>query len=157
MKRSTSGTWTGVLCGLWVLAGLAIAPIAVAADDAAVNEGLQITIMMFSGRENPTFVVSDASELQAVMGSLREARTVVDRDGTVLPSRLGYAGLILDNVGEVSGLPQQLRVYRNQIELRDETVTFAEDDGALERTVLQYAVAHEALDDEMLKFIRADD
>jgi hypothetical protein len=76
---------------------------------------------------------------------------------TVIPSILGYKGVIVDNPNKISGLPAFLAVYRGDIEVKDEFKKFLVDEGAsVENLLLNEAMRKGVIDERILKSIKPD-
>jgi hypothetical protein len=126
------------------------------------EEGLKVTVLLFSGRTNPSFVIP-ASEI----GNKKMIRELFDtakkntkfRGQSVTPSKLGYNGLMIEKVGEVKDFPyQRAYIYKENIEI-DGTLTegkqFLLDGGRnIEDFLIQLATEKGALNARMLKHIK---
>lgn len=130
------------------------------------KEGLEVTIHVFSGRQNPAFVISDEDTLKQ-FEELVNKSNAADKFSkeTVIPSILGYNGIVVKPVGEVTVLTdlEMLAVYNGYIEkkttgladTRDVIVTFLIDEGgAVEDFLLNLALANGAIDQEIYDFIK---
>ena len=139
MKRSIS-----VTC----LALAILALTACASGSAAQGAGVQVTVLLYSGRENPTFTLTaeQAERFRQLLAAAQPDPSF--RGGSVLPSILGYNGLLVRG-------GQDLAVYGGRIEIQDrEGKRFAADGGALEGFLLEAATQNKALDAEQLRFIQ---
>ncbi|HEX5719943.1 MAG TPA: hypothetical protein VF179_27560 [Thermoanaerobaculia bacterium] len=147
MKTSTS-SMSLALTALAV--ALALAACASGSARAAEGDGVQVTVLLYSGRPNPTFTLT-AEQAERVTQLLAAAQPDPDfRGGSVLPSILGYNGLL------VRGGAQDLAVYGGRVEIQGrEGKRIVSDGGALESFLLEAATQNKALDDEQLRFIRA--
>lgn len=140
MRRSTS---------FMILALIVLALTACATGSAAQGTGVQVTILLYSGRENPTFTLT-AEQTERFRQLLAAAQPDPELRGrSVLPSILGYNGLIVRG-------GQDLAVYGGRIEIQDrEGKRFVSDGGALEDFLLEAATQNKALDAEQLRFIQS--
>lgn len=128
---------------------LALAACASGSARAAEGDGVQVTVLLYSGRPNPTFTLT-AEQAERVTQLLAEALPDPDfRGGSVLPSILGYNGLL------VRGGAQDLAVYGGRVEIQGrEGKRIVSDGGALESFLLEAAAQNKALDAEQLRFIQ---
>lgn len=130
------------------------------------NDGLEVTIHVFSGRQNPVFVISDEETLREFEELVDKAKVDEGFDkSTVIPSILGYNGIVVKPVGEVTVLSdlEMLAVYHGTIEKKTKSVdgkdgvvtTFLVDEGgALEDFLLTLALAEGAIDQKIYDFIK---
>ena len=149
MRTSTS-SMSLVLTALIV--ALALAACASGSARAAEGPPGQVTVLIYSGRPNPTFTLT-AEQAERVRQLVAAAQPDPNfRGGSVLPSILGYNGLLVR--GGIAGL-QDLAVYGGRIEMQDrEGKRFVSDGGALESFLLEAAAQSKALDAEQLRFIQ---
>lgn len=129
------------------------------------KEGLEVTFLVFSGRRNPAFVITDEDTLKQ-LEELVDKSKVDDKFSkeTVIPSILGYNGIVVKPVGEVTVLTdlEMLAVYNGNIEKKttgiddkSTTVTFLIDEGgAVEEFLLNLALANGTIDQEIYDFIK---
>ncbi len=120
----------------------------------AAPDGVEVRVLLFSGRPDPTFVLPEArlAELTRALNSARENREF--QGETVLPSRLGYKGFLLLNPARQAGLPTEIAVYRGDIEVAAEPRRFLADGGALEQWLVERAQEAKAIDERALQWIR---
>jgi len=111
------------------------------------NRGVKVTIAVFSGRENPTFFITDAKTLEAIGKMVGRAKTnSVITDGAVMPSRLGYRGVIVENTGNVPNLPSKIELNGIDMKTKDAGTRYLMDDGSLEDLLIEEAIAREVID-----------
>jgi len=126
-SRATPAWLSVVLC----LGLVAPAIPALAQDDQGAQA--KVTVLLYSGRPNPSFTLDDAAVRR--LAELLAAATPVqdyERD-SVMPSILGYNGLVVETRGERAGLPRRLVVYHNDLEAGDGEKRFLRDEqGAIE-------------------------
>jgi hypothetical protein len=151
MKRSSSAmslalTAVAAACALMACASGS-------AGAAEGSEAPQVRVLIYSGRPNPTFSLTP-EQSEHVRQLVAAAQPDPEfRGESVLPSILGYNGLLVE--GGKAGLPASLAVYGGRIEVRDqEGKRFLSDGGALESFLLEAAEKSHALDAEQLRFIR---
>lgn len=135
---------------------LLVALAACASGSARAAEGGaagQVTVLLYSGRPNPTFTLT-AEQAERVRQLVAAGQPDPEfRGGSVLPSILGYNGLLVR--GGIAGLPD-LAVSGGRIEIQDrEGKRVVSDGGALESFLLEAAAQNRALDAEQLRFIQA--
>jgi hypothetical protein len=128
---------------------LALAACASGSARAAEGDGVQVTVLLYSGRPNPTFTLT-AEQAERVTQLLAAAQPDPEfRGGSVLPSILGYNGLL------VRGGAQDLAVYGGRVEIQGrDGKRIVSDGGALESFLLEAASQNRALDAEQLRFIQ---
>lgn len=130
------------------------------------TDGLEVTIHVFSGRQNPVFVISDEGTLTQFEELVNKSK-VADRfeKSTVIPSILGYNGIVVKLVGDPGVFPglETLAVYDGYIEKKitdiddksSVTVTFLIDEGsAVEDFLLNLALDNGTLDQKIYDFIK---
>ena len=117
----------------------------------------KVTILVFSGRPNPVYFIEEEQLFDKIKLLLKKANpnTAFKRD-TVIPSRLGYNGMIFETSGKMAGFSETILVYGNDIELRNKEVRFLKDDGSLEKSLLEMALEKKAIDERILEFIHSD-
>lgn len=145
MKRSTS-----ITC-LVILGVLVLAACASRSDGEAEGGGPRVTVLIYSGRPNPTFSLT-AEQAERVRQLVAAAQLdSAFRGESVLPSILGYNGLLIE------GLPASLAVYGGKVEVQESEggKRFLSDGGALEDFLLETATQNRALDAEQLRFIQS--
>lgn len=123
---------------------------------AEFNEGLQVTILIFSGRPNPTFILTDKAILTQLK-TLFKTIPVNDkfRATTIVPSILGYNGILVEAQGKISKLPNRFLVYKENIEIEgiQQKKILLDNDHVVEDLLLNYALEQEILDKKMSDLI----
>lgn len=149
----TASFWLLVIC--LAATFMVLSPNTKAMDDLAGN--VKVTILVFSGRPNPVFMIEDDLLLDEIKTILDRANPNTEfKDSTVIPARLGYNGMIFENPAKKAGLPATISVYENNIELKNEQVRFLKDDGSMERLLLEQALEKKVIDQKIVDFIRSD-
>ncbi len=121
----------------------------------AQEQGLKVTVLIFSGRPDPTFSLTRDNEFQTVSSALEKAvENKSFRGETVIPSRLGYKGILVENISGVKGVPRSIAVRGRDIEIRNKHVLFLRDNGELERYLLEEAMKKGAIDKTLFREIR---
>lgn len=118
------------------------------------SNGAQVTFLLYSGRPNPSFTLS-AAQVQRVQQLLAAAQPASgSQDRTVLPSILGYNGIVIESRG-TSGLPVSVEVYRNRIAVHERDARrILSDNGALEQFLVSAGSESKALGAAELRFLR---
>lgn len=118
-------------------------------------EGVEVTLMIYSGRVNPSFILDQAA-VTRVGELLRAAQPNPAFQGTsVIPSVLGYQGIMIVDLTGASGLPGTIALRNEDIEVQGVEARFLRDRGAtLERFLLDQAVAQKAIGPETRALIR---
>jgi len=123
-----------------------------------LSEGVEVRALIYSGRENPSAPLTSAQmeELRTLALGLPENPSW--KGGTVTPSRLGYAGLIVVNGTKAGGLPDYAALYEGNVELNfsDRTLYLTDENGVLEAWLLQRLTEAKALTQEELRLIRGE-
>jgi hypothetical protein len=121
--------------------------------------GLRVTVLLDSGRIDPTFTIDDGDaigELAQLYGQAKPAPESAPGQ-TAAPSGSGYKGMQIENPGGEGGLPRQITVYQDRVQARDAggAERLFADGGACERFLLDQAVRAKALDQKAAEQIRA--
>lgn len=130
--------------------------------EGSIKKGLKITIMIFSGYPNPSFLLS--AKDRDNIGMLDYLLSLLDnnnnfRGETVMPVILGYNGIVIERFGKVKGFHyEKMIIYRENIEIESYETSakeFLYDGGQnLEDFLLQVAVEKGALNSDMLRIIK---
>jgi len=122
----------------------------------AEKTGLQVTIMMFSGRPDPSYTITEKTLFEKVKGSISAAKERARFDKkTIIPSILGYRGIRVENKAKIQGIPAAVAVYRGTIEVRNERKKFLIDEsGAFESFLINQALKKGAIDEKTLNRIK---
>lgn len=96
---------------------------------------VRVELLVFSGRENPQFVLSDAEVTELV----RRAGELSTGPPPPQPPGLGYRGFRITTTDRRTGLPETMTVYRGvRLQSADEEAT-RRDDRGLEQWLLGLA------------------
>ena len=119
--------------------------------------GLKVTVLIFSGRPDPSYVIDDAASLDRVKKTLEAARKTKFDKQTVIPSILGYKGILVENSGRIPGIPPRFAVYQGTIEAGGtEDKKFLADEGkALEDYLLSQAIERKVIDEKIVKRMKS--
>ncbi|MHA7628613.1 hypothetical protein [Corallococcus sp. M7] len=155
-----------VLCGVLGL-GVAGSLTASASDLQAEQpqQGLRVTYLLYSGRPNPSVLVTDPAQVRAIEEQL--ARSLANGQRTSVagsPAVLGYTGIQIERLGDASrgSAPMVLRgaVLREKAAPEQEALapaqaTVSRDAAALEDLLLGLGRDQQVLGDVELSVIRA--
>lgn len=122
----------------------------------APSKVVRVTLLLFSGRSDPTFEIEPAIAAERLLPGLRATRAIETAPGeTVIPMTLGYGGIVVQNLAGVPGLPGTMIVYRNRIEVRDGKVSIRLGEGRdLEEALVKLALERRAIDESLLQWIQ---
>jgi hypothetical protein len=122
------------------------------------KRGLKVTILLFSGRPDPTYVIDNKDTIERIktlIGSAKEHDKF--EKPTVIPSILGYKGIIVDNQAKISGIPAFVAIYKGNIEVKNETKKFLIDEGStLENLFLNEAIKRRVIDEKIMKRMKSE-
>jgi hypothetical protein len=127
------------------------------AQETAKTRGLTVTVLVYSGRQNPSYVLDDSDALKQLKALLDKAKTNERFEGTtVIPSQLGYSGIIVSNESRVPALPFQIEIYKKDVAVKNEGKKFLIDEGqAIETLLLDEAIKKGVIDKKILEFIKS--
>ena len=129
-----------------------------ASDPPAGASGLTVQVLLYSGRPDPLFAITDNArmvQIRQLLGQAQPDPGAGDRR-TVLPSILGYKGILIDNPGGLGGLPRTIAVYHGRVEIRDGTTRFLTGGSALEGFLIDEAIQSKALDQRAVELLRGE-
>jgi hypothetical protein len=122
------------------------------AQGKAETKGLRVTILLFSGRPDPTYFIEDTPSLDRVRKTLGMSKETKFEKSTVIPSILGYKGIAVENAGNVSGIPEHFAVHKGTIEVGTKEKKFLTDEGnALEQFLLDKAIERGIVEEKILR------
>lgn len=90
------------------------------AQNTEKNENkLQVTIMIFSGRPDPTFSITDENVIKRLEGMLSNLSRSQSKfkENTVIPSILGYRGIRVENKSSFLPEIESFSVHKSDVEL----------------------------------------
>lgn len=115
-----------------------------------------VRVLLYSGRPDPEYVLDQQRDSELItrvyeyLNGATEAPSPAS--GTVIPSILGYKGIHIRNPERLGGLPPQFAIYRGNVEVRDEEISFAADpERRLETVLLNTALRKGLLGAELLE------
>jgi len=106
------------------LAFLFAVSIKMPAAPSADSSALQVEVLIFSGRPNPVFTVTDPAEIKEITALLEGMPKQVAPAATTSTEqpKLGYRGLVVANLSSVSPELQSLVVNHTSIQVKRATV-----------------------------------
>lgn len=136
---------------------------------------LQAEILIFSGRPNPTFIISDPAEIREILGAaaaLPQKSALGAGDEAAEKSSLGYRGIVVTNLSATAPEVKSMVVSRTAVQITrtpaaakpgNRTATSAaigatierrtDRSSALENRLLQTALKQKAIDPGLLAAI----
>ncbi|MBI5042519.1 MAG: hypothetical protein HZC10_01515 [Nitrospirae bacterium] len=128
------------------------------AQDKEIKKGLKVTILLFSGRPDPTYLLEDKDAIERLKILITAAKVNEKFEKTtVIPSILGYKGIIVDNQTKVPAIPAHLAVYKGNIEVKNERKKILIDEGgAIEDLLLKQAIEKGVIDEKILKRMKSE-
>lgn len=138
-----------------LMATAALAPRPTTAQQPAAS-GVKVTVLLFSGRPDPTFQLTDAAQLAQMGAMLKEApRQESGGRETILPAILGYKGIVVENPAALAELPRRFAVYGGAIEVGTERKQFFADPGnRLASFLLESAIERNLIPKSIVSRIR---
>jgi hypothetical protein len=141
MKRQATklfGTWLGVLLSGTFFSAGAHGQLAMAQE----GKGITVRVLLYSGKPDPSYVLEEGVLTSEIKAMIARAEVVsVPAGESVIPAILGYKGIVVQNPGRAAGLPSRISVYKERMEVIDETKrTLVDRSGALEKTLLDEAI-----------------
>jgi len=94
------------------------------------EKGLKVTIMIFSGRPDPTFTITDESIITKIKDSLGKMPKNEKFNGeTVSPAALGYKGILVENSSDLIPDMDSFVVHHSKVEFKNKSAVknFLED------------------------------
>jgi hypothetical protein len=129
------------------------------------TKGLKVTIMIYSGRPDPTFMITDGNTIQKIeklLSTLPKNEKYNDPKETVSPNVLGYNGILVENFSDFMPDLEYIVVHHANIELKNKNVTentkikeFRSDNSKnFEDTLLQEALTHGCINQKLAENIK---
>ena len=107
-----------LLCLFLVIAAVIASFIVNDTQNAAAENKLRVVILVYSGRaDDPSYQLANPRLVAQVKDLIGKARKTKFKGKTIIPSILGYRGIIVQNPGRISGLPEHFAVYKGIIEI----------------------------------------
>ena len=121
------------------------------------KSGLSATVLLYSGMPDPTFSIVDDTKIKHIKNLLDKApkNEKHPKGKSVLPSILGYKGIVVMNSGNIPDFPEYIAVYNGNMEVRNKDKAYLVDkDNTLEKFVLELAKESKALTNKELEIIK---
>ena len=147
-KQTTLATWLGAIF-ISTIFFTAMPNGDVAASD---DDGISVTVLLFSGRPDPVYMLENQTLIDKIKAGIGEAKKVEGFDKkTIIPSILGYKGILVRNPKRRSGLPSQFAVNKGMIEVMDEQKRFLKDaEGNIEKLLMDEAIRQGVIEEKIL-------
>jgi hypothetical protein len=147
-NQITLATWLGTIFISTILF-TAIPNVDIAASE---DDGISVTVLLFSGRPDPVYMLENQTLVDRIKAGIKEAKKVDSFDKeTIIPSILGYKGILVRNPKRRSGLPLQFAVHKGMIEVMDEQKRFLKDaEGNIERLLMNEAIRQGVIDEKIV-------
>jgi hypothetical protein len=147
-RRSGLIAWLATACALLATIGHAHSQSA---------KGIEVTVSVFSGRPDPHFQIVESAPLDQLRSLLKRASASAKPEGdSAMPSILGYRGVVIENAGQVAGLPSRVVAFNGVIELGADKRAFVVDEArALEKYLVELALKQGAIDEKLYRKISA--
>lgn len=128
-------------------------------------KNMKVTIMIYSGRPDPTFTITDENtikKIEKLLSTLPKNDKFNDPKETVSPSVLGYKGILVENYSDLMPDLEYIVVHHANVELKSKTVTetskvkeFRSDNSKnFEDTLLQEALNQGCIDSKLVDLIK---
>ena len=83
-------------------------------------KGFKVTILIFSGRPNPTFTVTDKNMIEKIESFFKKTpKSSVLKGETVSPNILGYNGILVENLSDTMPDTDSFLVYNANVEVKN--------------------------------------
>jgi hypothetical protein len=141
-----------------VIALIAFTGVTGSAQEEKGKKGLQVTLLLYSGRPNPTYILEDKESIvkfKQLIGKTK-AHEKFEKT-TVIPSVLGYNGIMVENLGmTVEQFPASMNIYKGNVEVKDDRKKFMRDEGnEIEDFLLNKAMERKVIDEKTIRKIKA--
>jgi len=115
---------------------------------------VKVRVLIYSGRPDPEFVIP-ASQISSFMK--KGNRIAFKGAGSIIPSSLGYKGVLVENPARAGGLPELFAIYDGKIEAGvKEKIYYSDQSRSLEKFLVKEAVNRKAMGEEVYKRIKID-
>ena len=149
----------GFSCMMMVLVFICITPFLFAATEGLPgdNAKLKVTIMIFSGRPNPTFYIDDQFLVDNLVGHFaKNTKLTAFGKKSVVPNKLGYTGILIENLKDIKGLPKRFMIYGKDMEAPETNEFFTDNSGLIETSLLDHAYVKNAINSELRDIIQRE-
>lgn len=154
VNGSAGQAWVASILALGLMAGCAGGNASAQAPAAAEARTVRVTLLLFSGRPNPTFDLEPGVAAERLKPGLDATKAVEAAAGeTVVPGTLGYNGIVVENLANVAGLPRTMIVFRDRVEVRDGKASIRAGARDLEDTLVKLALERKAIDEKTVEWM----
>jgi hypothetical protein len=122
---------------------------------------LKVTVLVFSGRPNPSFVITDPAVIKEITDALKQLPIhpkFRGNDSIRRPGQLGYRGFHVENTAAFAIDIQSFSVYRSDIELSKPGAMMKEFHidaaAAIERRLIELAETNNIMAESVLAHIK---
>lgn len=144
---------TLAILAIWGIAFqlLMLAPWAPVAS--AEQEEIVVRVLLYSGQPDPTYMLEDRKTIDTIREVFASAKAAEGfKEKTIIPSILGYKGILVTNEGKREDLPSMFAVYQGKIEVADGQKRFLYDENKrLEKLLIDGALRKGVIDDAFLE------
>ncbi|HEY6873771.1 MAG TPA: hypothetical protein VI298_13695 [Geobacteraceae bacterium] len=125
---------------------------------AAEGKGLRVVILVYSGRaDEPNYQLVNPELVAQVKSLMGKAEKAEFKGQTIIPSILGYRGIMVLNQGGIPGIPEIFLVHKGMIETRGKEKSYHNDKGRqLELLLLKQAKKEKVLEDKLVRQMNID-
>lgn len=121
------------------------------------GQGLRVTVLLYSGRPNPTFVLEDKTSVDKVNELMSAAKPAAKEAEVSQHPILGYNGILIENIhGTVAHFPPSVHIQKGNMKLHDGSKKFLKIDerSELEDFLLKKAIDKKVITEQTLLQIR---
>jgi len=140
-----------IICAFIAIALMATSVLIRAAQPLKPERGLHISVMVFSGREDPKFIVTDPKEIAEILSAVRglPAHGSLNSDSSLPHPMFGFRGVTIQNFSSITPELGFVHIYGTDVEMIEsspassaKTKSFRLDNtGALQQRLLNIARA----------------
>ena len=127
---------------VFLVTALAVCGVSMAQQN--LQEGLVVTVDVFSGRPNPRFMITEPSDIMDLRDNLANLPALSEALGESPEfGRLGYRGIMIFNQAGIEGIPRYVQILGGKVKVcpgaEGGEVGFFADTGGLEKHYLGLA------------------
>ncbi len=152
------------------LVSIVLACSAFCAQAGEAVKALKVELLVYSGRPNPTFVVSDPKEIKEILNlanAIPRKKSFTAESNLQIEGKLGYQGFLVTNNSDVNSELKTFFVRGNNVQMElisgskalgktsVEQATALDSNTRLESKLLNSAKASGVADDKLLKIIES--
>jgi hypothetical protein len=151
--------WSGLVMACVLVSCASAAGQAPPPSEPAAEEGIKVTVLLYSGRPDPTYILDSSALINLTRSNIADAQPVSDAAAQedVIPSILGYKGILVESPAGRADFPARIAIHAGKMEVIDGTRRVLVDKNeTLEKTLLDEAIKRGVIDDEMVKRIQKE-